>query len=174
MRKLVWLCVAAVAVCWSPSSLLAQPARIIPGSRPYLPGKPLTPIQEPNSRVRAAASAVGLESTDFYGKKGYPRVIGDAVESSTSGGTTGTTGTATGNAGSTLGGGGGSLGGAGGGGGGGALGFGGGGGGGSLGGFNFPGGIGGSTGATGGGFSGLIPKGFGFGGTPSFEPYRLR
>ena len=149
-----------------PALANAQPVRQIPGTRPYLPGSPPINGMDPNSRVRGAVSATGNESTDFYGKKGYPRVLGDAVETTTnsSGGSasTGATGVggATGTTGGSLGGGG--LGGGGAlGGGGGALG---GGGGGGLGARPFN-----QSGITGGGFSGFVPKGFGFGGTPDLS-----
>lgn len=51
----------------------------MPGSRPFFPST-LTPPGVPNSRTRPAASAVGVESTDFYTKNGYAKQLGDAVE----------------------------------------------------------------------------------------------
>lgn len=164
MKRLAWLAVSACAVLVMPALVQAQPNRQIPGTRPHLPGSPPATFPEANSRTRAAQSGVGLESTDFYGKKGYPRILGDSVETSTNSGSSasGTSGAAAGLGGGALGGGstgGGSL-------GGGAL------GGGNLG---FRAGNGGNnptipqTGITGGGFSGLVPKGFGFGGTPDLD-----
>lgn len=167
MGKIVWLLISACVVMLLPSATMAQPSRQMPGLRPYLPGSPLRPIPEANSRTTSAPSQTGLQSTDFYGKKGYPRVLGDAVETgSSSGGTAaGTTGGISG--GSISGGVGGGIGGGGltGGGLGGGLS----GGGGALGGFGNLGSGNAGAGLTGGGFSGLVPKGFGFGGTPSVE-----
>lgn len=156
------LCLATILA----SNTQAQPIRQLPGSRPFLAG--MLPQSPPNSRVRPAASQVGLESTDFYIKKGYPKQLGDAVEAGAAGGNvggglaggaagnTGNTGVQSagsggfqGNAGTQIGAG--SL-------------FGGsflGGGGGQAGFGNM-----GSNGFTGGGLVGLSPKGFGFGGTP--------
>ncbi|MFT3880079.1 MAG: hypothetical protein QM703_10525 [Gemmatales bacterium] len=169
MKRLIALLMAIAA--WfvlAPESAQAQPSRQLPGTRPYLPGSP--PINQTplNPRTRAAASAVGVESTDFYGKKGYPKVLGDAIESQTTGGSaaSGVSGANTGvsgvqasgssgfqgNTGNQIGqnGGGTVLGGL----------FGGGGGG----GFNAPG-----NGFSGGAFTGVVPKGFGFGGTPEYS-----
>lgn len=154
----VWLTLALSALF--PALALAQPTRQMPGSRPFLPGTPRYQVPEPNSRTKAAASATGLESTDFYPKNGYPKVLGDAVEAgSASGGAAGggsaglSGGGSAGVTGGSLGsGGGGSL-------GGGSL------GGGGTGTFSFsqPGS---GVSITGGAFSGVIPKGFGFGGVP--------
>ena len=149
-----------------PEWAYAQPVRSMPGTRPYLPGSP--PINQTplNPRTRAAASAYGVESTDFYGKKGYPRVLGDAVETQTTGTSSGGSSAAGISGGSTgsLGGGisGGSTG--------------------SLsGGLSGTGSLAGgsfrnnplsgpiSSGITGGGFTGLVPKGFGFGGLPTTD-----
>lgn len=176
------LFIVAVAVTCFAADVYAQPIRQMPGSRPFLPGLPLMPPANPNTRTRAAASATGLESTDFYPKNGYPKVLGDAVESgSTSGtsGTSGTTGSASGgvqgvqaagsggfqgNSGNQIGQqGGGTV-------------F-----GGLFGGTNAlnggnqqglnppPDPIRANAGFTGGGFSGMVPKGFGFGGTPDLS-----
>ena len=181
------LLLVAVAVVCMPEDLLAQPLRQIPGTRPYLPGIPIMPPNVPNSRVRPAASQVGLESTDFYPKNGYPKVLGDAIEQGNaqstgaggvggigggigggvqgvqaagSGGFQGNTGNQIGNQG------GGTI-------------F-----GGLFGGNNTISGGGGNNnlglnppmdpiranaGFTGGGFSGVTPKGFGFGGTPELS-----
>ena len=166
-----WMSLAALSLSWLiPTIGHAQPIRQMPGTRPFLVG--MLPQQGPplNTRVRPAASQVGVESTDFYGKRGYPKQLGDAVEALTTGtgasgmaagGVTGNTGVQSsgsagfqGNTGNQIGqNGGGTI----------------------LGGlFGGGGGVGGSVGAgfgnsgnvTGGGFSGLSPKGFGFGGTP--------
>jgi hypothetical protein len=173
MKRLIGLILtAAVWAGMAPEVAQAQPSRSMPGTRPYLPGSPPINPTPLNPRTRAAASAVGVESTDFYGKKGYPKVLGDAVESQTTGGasaaSTGAAGTNTGvsgvqsagssgfqgNTGNQIGqnGGGTVLGGL----------FGGGGGQ-FANGFNnkAPG-----EGMTGGAFTGMVPKGFGFGGTP--------
>ncbi len=136
----------------------AQPARQSPGVRPHFPPPTL------NDGFPAANG----RAPDIYGKKGYPRLLGDNVDASSGGGG------ATGNTGATggLGGGGfqgntgnqigsmqggtilgGLFGGGGAGGGGGQLG----------GGLSPP-----RNGFSGGGFTGLAPKGFGFGGTPDF------
>lgn len=61
----------------------AQPARYVPGAAALYKMSPQPPRMNPpppNPRVRPAASQTGLESTDFYPKRGYPRVLGDAVE----------------------------------------------------------------------------------------------
>lgn len=161
-----------------PENILAQPMRQLPGVRPFLAGQ-LPQQRQPNSRVRPAASQVGLESTDFYIKNGYPKQLGDFVESGAAlaGGAAGGVGGNGGNAGVQAAGsmgfqgntgnqigqnaGGTVLGGL----------FGGGGvGGGFAGATGFRQGnqIGGSAsglGFTGGGFSGAVPKGFGFGGS---------
>lgn len=162
-----------------PEPTQAQPARQMPGTRPFLPTYP--PFNPPpaNSRVRAAASQVGQESTDFYPKNGYPKVLGDAVESGSSsgqaggiggGGNMGVSGVQAagsggfqGNTGNQIGNmGGGTV----------------------LGGLfgvvqNQTGGNGFNQGSydparnamgfTGGGFTGMVPKGFGFGGTPDLD-----
>lgn len=169
-NSLVVLCLGIVL----PSMAIAQPARQMPGSRPFLAVKmpQQGPFNPPNSRVRPAISQIGVESTDFYGKKGYPKQIGDLYETTGTGnatgtmtgmtgaggaaGNTGNTGVQSsgsngfqGNAGTMIGGG--SL-------------F----GGNFLGGFGNGGGQGGGglSSITGGGFAGLTPKGFGFGGVP--------
>jgi hypothetical protein len=167
------LCVLAM-----PELARAQPSRQMPGGRVFLPGGPNTIPGPPNSRTRAAANAIGLESTDFYPKNGYPKVLGDAVETGAQtgisgnaggqgGGNNGVTGVQAagnggfqGNTGNQIGqqGGGTILGG--------------------VFGLNLPnGGIGFGdqirgtmgVGMTGGGFSGMVPKGFGFGGTPDWS-----
>jgi len=167
MKRFIGLILAAAAwVGLAPEAAQAQPSRQMPGTRPYLPGSPPINPTPLNPRTRAAANAVGVESTDFYGKKGYPKVLGDAVESQTTGGAGGGANTGVsgvqaagssgfqGNTGNQIGqnGGGTVLGGL----------FGGGGGGG-ISGFT-PGGQ-----YTGGAFTGMAPKGFGFGGTPEFS-----
>ena len=167
MHRLTWIAGSLALVLFVPEVASAQPIRQMPGSRPFLPGAPLTPPGVPNSRTRPAASAVGVESTDFYTKNGYPKQLGDAVEA----GSAQAAGAQTAGGGGGIGGAGGGIAGAGGGvgGGGGGIGGGiGGGGGGLIGSNNFPpsSGITGN-GVTGGGFSGLVPKGFGFGGTPN-------
>ncbi|HQR09022.1 MAG TPA: hypothetical protein PLN21_19525 [Gemmatales bacterium] len=160
----------AITLSWLlPNVVQAQPLRQLPGTRPFLAG--MMPQQAPplNTRVRPAASSVGVESTDFYGKRGYPKQLGDFYEaasgaSGTAAATGGNQGLQSagssgfqGNTGNQIGqnGGGTVLGGLFGGGGGGA-----GGGAGGGGGFTTPGSF------TGGGFTGISPKGFGFGGTP--------
>ncbi|MFT3880078.1 MAG: hypothetical protein QM703_10520 [Gemmatales bacterium] len=182
MNKLVWLGLASMVVLAFPEGAFAQPSRQLPGTRPYLPGSP--PINQTplNPRTRAAASAVGVESTDFYGKKGYPKVLGDAIESQTTGGAAGGVSASGGSiSGGSISGGsisgsisGGLSGGAGGAGGGLS-------GGGLVGGFGIGNANGNgnalgqaNTGITGGGFSGMGPKGFGFGGTPALEDSSLR
>lgn len=169
MKKLTWFGLALLSVVLLPEWAFAQPSRNMPGTRPYLPGSPPINPTPLNPRTRSAASAVGVESTDFYGKKGYPRVLGDAVESQTTGGAAGgasaagsLTGGLSGGAAGGLSGGGGLT-------GGGGLSGGGGGGGGGTGFFINPTPFG--TGITGGGFTGLVPKGFGFGGLPTFEDF---
>ncbi|MBL8823649.1 MAG: hypothetical protein JNJ77_13755 [Planctomycetia bacterium] len=156
-----WILGAFVALMITPEMTWAQPARQMPGTRPFLPSTPPNNFPPANSRVRAAPSATGQESTDFYTKNGYPKVLGDAVEQGNAQGQAG------GAAGGGLAGGGGGLagGGLGGGVGGGLAG---GGGGGAIGFRSFqtnttlsP------SGLTGGGFSGVVPKGFGFGGAPA-------
>jgi len=166
MIKSVWWSIAIVLLLAMPELVMAQPVRQMPGTRPYLPGSP--PINQVplNPRTRAAANAIGVESTDFYGKKGYPKQLGDASESQTTGGAASGVSAAGGLSGgvsstgglSGLSGGGGGL--------SGGLSGGGGLGGGGGGGVNRNGF---SNGITGGGFSGLVPKGFGFGGTPAFD-----
>jgi hypothetical protein len=166
-----WINLAAVSlVILVPACVLAQPSRQIPGTRPYLPGSPPINGSDPNSRVRPAANQVGLESTDFYGKKGYPRVLGDSVETTTTGGSAaagvggnnggGNTGVQSsgsggfqGNSGNQIGNQGGGT----------VL-------GGLFGVANNAGGnaLGGQSSVTGGAFTGMVPKGFGFGGTPDF------
>jgi hypothetical protein len=164
----------------------AQPLRQVPGARPFLAhAKQITPPQVPNRRRRPAASQVGFESTDFYIKNGYPKQLGDFFEQgSTVNGNTGNTGQAgqaaagntgntgvqssgsqgfQGNTGNQIGNqGGGTI-------------F-----GGLFGGNNFNAGNGGALGGnpssnssfTGGGFSGAVPKGFGFAGTPDLPFHR--
>lgn len=174
MKKFAWLGIASLVVLALPEVSFAQPSRQLPGTRPYLPGSP--PINQAplNPRTRAAASATGLESTDFYGKKGYPKVVGDAVESQTTGGASGgsisasggtlagsaSSGSISGSASGTSAGGiSGSLT----------------GGGTAIGGFGFGNASGSANpGITGGGFSGLVPKGFGFGGVPASEDSSLQ
>lgn len=157
--------VAIVATLIVTGSVAAQPNRQFPGGRVFLPGSPITPPTVPNSRTRPAASAVGRESTDFYPKNGYPKVLGDAVEQGSTSGQAGgaaAAGAAGGVAGGVSGGvsGGGVSGGVSGGiGGGGGVGGGGGG---------VVGLLPNRNGFTGGGFSGMVPKGFGFGGTPTW------
>jgi hypothetical protein len=175
MSTLRWMSLTALSLGWLfPSIGYAQPIRQMPGTRPFLVG--MLPQQGPplNTRVRPAASQVGVESTDFYGKRGYPKQLGDAVEALSTGasasgmaaggvaGMNGNSGVQAsgssgfqGNTGNQIGqnGGGTILGGL----------FGGGGVGGAGG---IAGGFGKSGNVTGGGFSGLSPKGFGFGGTP--------
>lgn len=164
---LIVVCLAVIA----PAVTFAQPGRQIPGTRPHLPGSPPATFPEANSRTRAAQSGVGLESTDFYGKKGYPKILGDSVETSTNSGASaaGTTGGGNtgvqsagsagfqGNTGNQIGqqGGGTVL--------GGLFGL-----TNNLGGNGFAGNQQPGAGLTGGGFSGMVPKGFGFGGTPDF------
>ncbi len=164
-----WMSLAALSLSWLiPTIGHAQPIRQMPGTRPFLVG--MLPQQGPplNTRVRPAASQVGVESTDFYGKRGYPKQLGDAVETASmgasasgmaAGGVAGNTGVQSsgsagfqGNTGNQIGqnGGGTILGGL----------FGGGATGAGAAGFSNSGNV------TGGGFSGLSPKGFGFGGTP--------
>ena len=170
MKNIAWLGMVSLLMLMFPQWALAQPSRQMPGTRPFLPGSPpINPVPL-NPRTTPAASQVGVQSTDFYGKRGYPKVLGDSVETQSSGGTTGS---AAGIAGGSTGASGSISGGAAGLGGGGALG-GGGLGGGSLGGGGILGGFnannqGNTPGITGGGFSGLAPKGFGFGGVPAFE-----
>jgi hypothetical protein len=181
MKAIRFLLLGCLCVLAMPELAQAQPNRQFPGGRVFLPGSPITPPGVPNSRTRPAANQVGLESTDFYPKNGYPKVLGDAVEQgSTSGGQTGGAATAggaagnngvsgvqaagsggfQGNSGNQIGqnGGGTIL--------GGVFGF-----------SQLPqGGIGFGdqlrntmgVGMTGGGFSGMVPKGFGFGGTPDW------
>lgn len=178
MKNLSWFCLVLLTVLLLPEWAFAQPSRSMPGTRPYLPGSPPINPAPLNTRTRAAASATGLESTDFYGKKGYPKVLGDSVEAQTTGGANGAGGTLTGGiAGGLTGGAGGAagVGGATGGLSGGLAGGGGGFGGGGIAGFGI---LNGNptnpTGITGGGFSGLGPKGFGFGGVPAFDSTSLR
>jgi hypothetical protein len=170
MKNVSWLGLVSLVVLILPQWALAQPSRQMPGTRPYLPGTPPINAAALNPRTQAAASNTGVQSTDFYGKRGYPKVLGDSVETQSSGASA----SAAGVAGGSLGAAGGSLGSS-----GGALGAGGGLGGGGLGGGGLGGGIigggfnannlGSGSGITGGGFSGLVPKGFGFGGVPVFE-----
>ena len=85
MKQMLWLAISVLVIWLFPSLVQAQPNRQLPGTRPHLPGSPPANFPEANSRTRAAESGVGLESTDFYGKKGYPRVLGDSVVTSASG-----------------------------------------------------------------------------------------
>ena len=169
MKNVAWLGLVSLALLMFPHWALAQPSRQMPGTRPYLPGAPPITAAALNPRTQPAPSQTGVQSTDFYGKRGYPKVLGDSVETQSSGGASGS---AAGASGGSLGAGGGSI-------SGGAGGLGGGiGGGGGLGGGGILGGFsannqGSSPGITGGGFSGLVPKGFGFGGVPSFEDSSL-
>ncbi len=174
MIQLRWQALVALSVMsFIPEMTYAQPSRQLPGARPFLVGMMQSP---PNSRVRPAASQVGLESTDFYGKRGYPKQLGDVVEALNTGGAaagmgggvagnTGNTGVQSagssgfqGNTGNQIGqqGGGTIL--------GGVFGFSNNNGGNGFGGNRSP-----SGGMTGGGFSGMVPKGFGFGGTPDLS-----
>lgn len=174
MNRSRWSTLAVLSIVFLvPALAQAQPGRQIPGTRPHLPGSPPANFPEANSRTRPANSQVGLESTDFYGKKGYPRVLGDTIEAATSGaggaaaagisgGNTGVqaagSGGFQGNTGNQIGqNGGGTI----------------------LGGIfgfsnNVGNGFGGNpttaAGLTGGGFTGMVPKGFGFGGTPNYSP----
>lgn len=170
MKRYRWPIIIVLSiVVFTPDLVWAQPNRQMPGTRPHLPGSPPANFPAANSRTRAAQSGVGLESTDFYGKKGYPRILGDSVEASTTGGAGGAATTGGGNQGVQSAGSGGFQGNTGNqignqGGGtilGGVFGF-----------SNQNGGFGGGNqpgGAmTGGGFTGMVPKGFGFGGTPDF------
>lgn len=175
MKRLIGLILtAAVWAGVTPEAAQAQPVRSMPGTRPYLPGSPPINPAPLNPRTRAAASAVGVESTDFYGKKGYPKVLGDAVESQTTGGAsaasagaaganTGVSGVQAagssgfqGNTGNQIGQNGGGT----------VL-------GGLFGGGKNPNGFNNgdlsSNGFSGGAFTGMVPKGFGFGGTPEFS-----
>ena len=175
MTRLIGLILAVTGfVGLAPEQAQAQPSRQMPGTRPYLPGSPPINPTPLNPRTRAAASAVGVESTDFYGKKGYPKVLGDSVESQTTGGAAGGAATAggnngnqgvqsagssgfQGNSGNQIGNNGGGT----------ILG--------GLFGFanNNQGGngfnAGSSSSVTGGAFTGMVPKGFGFGGSPDFS-----
>ena len=177
MSRLIGLILTAVSVVvFAPERAQAQPSRQMPGTRPYLPGVPPINSAPLNPRTTPAASQVGVQSTDFYGKRGYPKVLGDSVETQSSGGSaaSGTTGTSggvsgvqaagssgfQGNSGNQIGqqGGGTILGGL----------FGGGGfrdGNAGANGFNGQP----SQGLTGGAFTGMAPKGFGFGGTPDYS-----
>lgn len=165
MFTIRWMSLTAITLSWLiPTIAQAQPSRQLPGTRPFLVGMVPQQAAPLNTRVRPAASMVGVESTDFYGKRGYPKQLGDfyeqasgasgnaaatganggnqGVQSAGSSGFQGNTGNQIGqNGGGTI------LGGL----------FGGGGG---AAGFKTSGGI------TGGGFTGINPKGFGFGGTP--------
>jgi hypothetical protein len=168
-RMIGLILIVAAVVTLAPERVQAQPSRQMPGTRPYLPGTPPINAAALNPRIQAAPSNTGVQSTDFYGKRGYPKVLGDSVETQSSGASA--SGTAAGisggnagvqssgsagfqgNTGNQIGqnGGGTILGGL----------FGG-------GGFRDPNGFnGGSSGSlTGGAFTGMAPKGFGFGGTP--------
>lgn len=169
MFTIRWMSLTALTLCCAiPNLAQAQPMRQLPGTRPFLVG--MVPQQGAplNPRVRPAASSVGVESTDFYGKRGYPKQLGDFFEQASgasgtaaaTGGNNGNQGVQSsgsagfqGNTGNQIGqnGGGTVLGGL----------FGGGGGaGGGIQGFSAPGSF------TGGAFAGINPKGFGFGGTP--------
>ncbi|MFT3881277.1 MAG: hypothetical protein QM703_16635 [Gemmatales bacterium] len=172
MFTIRWMSLAAITLSWLlPNLAQAQPMRQLPGTRPFLVGMMPQQGAPLNPRVRPAASSVGVESTDFYGKKGYPKQLGDFYEAASGVSGAATTGVAggnngnqgvqasgssgfQGNTGNQIGqnGGGTILGGL----------FGGGGGaaGGGAAGFSAP------SGLTGGGFAGMSPKGFGFGGTP--------
>lgn len=174
MGSIRWMSLTTLCLGWlTPEMAQAQPSRQLPGVRPHL-----SMMQNPpNSRTRPAASQVGLESTDFYGKKGYPKQLGDNVEALNTGGAAaaGNAGGAAGNTGNTgvqAAGSGGFQGNTGnqiGQNGGGTI----------LGGIfgfsnnNAGNGFGGNkspnNGMTGGGFTGLVPKGFGFGGTPELS-----
>lgn len=168
MKRWNWMTAGILAlVCLLPEAAFAQPLRQLPGVRPFMAGQ-IAGQQPPNSRRRPAASSVGMESTDFYPKNGYPKQLGDFYESGTANasGAAGTAGAAgnTGNTGVQSAG---------------SMGFQGNTGnqigqnaGGTILGGLFGNGQGGGTsnfrgpGITGGGFSGMVPKGFGFGGSP--------
>ncbi|MBL8823650.1 MAG: hypothetical protein JNJ77_13760 [Planctomycetia bacterium] len=175
------LIILALGVAWLlPDQTQAQPARQMPGTRPFLPSTPPNNFPPANSRVRTAPSQIGLESTDFYPKNGYPKVLGDAVEQGNAQGQAGGAGGASnagvgggnasqgnssgfqGNTGNNIGMNGSTV-----------LGN-------LFGGFqNITGGVGynqggfdparSGVGLTGGGFTGMVPKGFGFGGTPNLD-----
>ncbi len=172
MRRLGWLSVLALGVVFLDGDVAsAQPGRQMPGSRQPIGTSPPRNFPAPNERVRPAASQTGFQSADVYGKPGYPKFLGDAVETgSQAGGSTGTAGAsgASGAAGSVNGAGfqgnignqigsntGGTI----------------------LGGlFGLrPGeaGRGMGSGFSGGGLSGVVPKGFGFGGTPDITSSSL-
>jgi hypothetical protein len=167
-RKITVL-VASGLLLVSYGAVAAQPARQSPVLGQFMKQTP--PPPPANQRVRPAPNQVGFETTDFYPKQGYPRFLGDAVDAaqgSAQGGQMGQSGQVgtigqfgqfgggfQGNIGNQIGqqSGGTIFGGI----------FGGGGGGGSR-----AGGLVNATGGfTGGGFTGgMMPKGFGFGGTP--------
>ncbi len=172
------LTIAAV-VALAPERVQAQPSRQMPGTRVFLPGSPPINPATLNPRTQAAPSQTGLQSTDFYGKRGYPKVLGDSVETQSTGGASasgaagvsgagGVSGVQSsgsagfqGNTGNQIGQNGGGT----------VL-------GGLFGGFrDGNAGANGFNGAgqptsgslTGGAFTGMAPKGFGFGGTPDFS-----
>jgi len=180
MNRYRYLIILALGVALLlPDQTQAQPARQMPGTRPFLPTTPPNNFPPANSRVRTAPSQVGLESTDFYPKNGYPKVLGDAVEAGNAQGQAGGAGGSAnsgvqgvqaqgntsgfqGNTGNNIGMNGSTV-----------LGN-------LFGGFSQynTGGIGynqggfdpsRSGGFTGGGFTGMVPKGFGFGGTPNLD-----
>jgi hypothetical protein len=150
----------------------AQPGRQMPGSRQPIGTSPPRTFPDPNSRVRPSANQIGFQSADVYAKPGYPKFLGDAVETgSQTGGSTAITGGAAGAAGNA----------------------------GSVNGGGFQGNIGNQIGSntggtilgglfglrpgegpmargsgfSGGGLSGIVPKGFGFGGTPEITSSSL-
>ena len=187
MRRIVHISLLSLGLAaLTTAEAAAQPIRQMPGTRPLIAGaiKQQGQPQVPNSRRRPAASSVGFESTDFYPKNGYPKQLGDIYEFGTTNtgaagmggqagqaggqaGNTGNTGVQAagsngfqGNTGNQIGqNGGGTV-------------F-----GGLFGGNGIGGGAGGALGGgnntsnangnfTGGGFAGMVPKGFGFAGTP--------
>jgi hypothetical protein len=160
MRRLTWFGLLALGVLlvWG-SDAQAQPSRQMPGSRHPIATSPPRTFPDPNTRTRPAASQIGFQSADVYAKPGYPKFLGDAVET----GASQTGGAAIAGGGGAIAGGAGGIGGIA---GGGTLGIAGGAGGGGTAGFLRPSRGDGFGGFTGGGFSGIVPKGFGFGGTP--------
>ena len=168
-RMIGLILIVAAVVALAPERVQAQPSRQMPGTRPYLPGAPPITAAALNPRTQAAPSQTGVQSTDFYGKRGYPKVLGDAVETQSSGGAGGGAAAAGGSAGVQSSGSGGFQGNS-----GNQIGQQGGGTvlGGLFGGFRDGNGANGFNGQptsgslTGGAFTGMAPKGFGFGGTP--------
>jgi hypothetical protein len=179
-RTIGFILTVAAVVALAPERVQAQPSRQMPGTRPFLPGSPPINPTPLNPRTTPAASQVGVQSTDFYGKRGYPKVLGDSVETQSTGGASaasagvsgsgGVSGVQSsgsggfqGNTGNQIGQNGGGT----------VL-------GGLFGGFrDGNAGANGFNGAgqpnsgslTGGAFTGMAPKGFGFGGTPDFSHF---